>query len=198
MPGGLSARGEPGTLAGVKSSLARFLPLRCGLGFLAIALCLYPVAVRADEAAKLTIINEIFEVTHADTLIQQVYQQMETSQKAQLAGMEPFKDNPQLADKVWTRMYAFIGEHLSWNQLKPEMVKLYADNFTEEELAATLNFYKSPAGQAVMQKMPTIMNGAMTMTQQKMTALMPELQKIIIDTIESDTRTPAAPKTPES
>ncbi len=194
---GLSARGEPGTLAGVKSSLARFLP-RGGLGFLAVALCLCPVAARADEAAKLAIINEIFEVTHADALIQQVYQQMEAAQKAQLAGMEPFKDNPQLTDKVWTRMYAFIGEHLGWDQLKPGMVKLYADNFTEEELAATLSFYKSPAGQAVMQKMPAIMNGAMTMTQQKMTTLMPQLQKIIVETIEANDKPSATPKPPET
>ena len=165
----------------------RLRPFLCGFGMFAIVVSLTPEPVRADETSKVALINEMFEVTHADTLMQQTMKQMEAAQKAQFAKVEPFKSKPELADKIWTKMYALIADRLSWDKLKPEMIKLYADTFTEEELAAAVNFYKSPAGEAMMKKLPIVMNGAMTLTQQKMGDLMPDIQRIVREAMGEET-----------
>ncbi len=47
-----------------------------------------------------------------------------------------------------------------------------------DEIAALLEFYKSPAGQAFVDKMPIVLTKSMTLAQQVMTKSAPDMQQM--------------------
>ena len=171
-------------------------PLLLAGGLLVASVCCLTPAVRADDASKLTTINEMFAVMHVDTLMQQSMQQGIAAQRAQFDRLEPFKSNKAAADEIVTRMTALLTEKLSWDKIKPAMTKLYADNFTEEELAASLAFYKTPAGQAMLTKLPKVMGQSMTVVQQQMGDLTPEIRRIVGEVMAKYPTSKASPSAP--
>ncbi len=150
------------------------------IGWLLVVLaCCLPSASRADDASKAAVIDELFGVMHVDTLVQQSMRQGLTAQKSQFERSEPFKSNKAATDELVDRMATLLNDKMSWDKIKPAMTKLYADNFTEEELTAALTFYKSPAGQAMLTKLPVVMAGSMNIAQQQMGDLKPEVGRIV-------------------
>ena len=74
-----------------------------------------------------------------------------------------------------------ISHLMDWQKLKPEYIKLYADVFTEEEIEGIAAFYRTPAGHAMIEKMPALLSQSMALGQRRMAALMPEIQKTVED-----------------
>jgi hypothetical protein len=72
---------------------------------------------------------------------------------------------------------------VAWEKLEPDYTKLYTDAYTEQQLDDLLAFYKSPTGQAVVEKTPILLKESSALAQKRMTAVMPDLQKLIKDFI---------------
>jgi hypothetical protein len=51
----------------------------------------------------------------------------------------------------------WFNEDVKWAEIKPQLVKIYAHDFTEEELKTLLVFLQKPLGQKVMAKLPLVM-----------------------------------------
>jgi hypothetical protein len=100
------------------------------------------------------------------------------AQTASMAMIAQLKSNPELAPyqdifENWIRkIYAN-------NPLDKEMVRLYAETFSEPELRQLIAFYKTPVGQKALQKMPELMQKGMAIGQQLAQAHLPELQAAI-------------------
>lgn len=60
-----------------------------------------------------------------------------------------------------------------------DMATIYSEVFTEEELMGILDFYRSPAGVAMTEKMPQLMEKMMPAQQKMMMGLSPKLQSIM-------------------
>jgi hypothetical protein len=69
-----------------------------------------------------------------------------------------------------------MREEMSWATMKPLMVKIYADSFTQEELDGLIAFYESPAGRAFTQKMPVVMERSMALMQDRIGPLMQRME----------------------
>ena len=54
-------------------------------------------------------------------------------------------------------MLEFFGKHMSYESLKPEMLKIYSEAFTADELKEINEFYATGAGKKTIEKMPTLM-----------------------------------------
>ncbi len=139
---------------------------------------------RADEASKAATIEELFVVTKTDALLQQVMEQVRTMQKAQLEKMQLPSEAQGEANDLLEQIMTLVNERMGWSKLKPLYVKLYADSFTEEELRATLEFYRSPAGRAMLEKMPVLMANSMKMMQDQLGDLTPEISRVIREQTE--------------
>ena len=176
----------------MNTRLLRIRRLLCGGCLLVASACCLPPAATADDASKTAIINELFTVMHQDTVMQQSLRQGINAQRAQFEKIEPFKSNKAALDEVLDRMTKLLADKISWDKLKPAMTKLYADNFTEAELSASLAFYKTPAGQAMVTKLPVVMAGSMTIAQQQMGDLTPEIQRMMQEIMA---KYPSKPKT---
>ena len=76
------------------------------------------------------------------------------------------------------RMVALVQGEFAWEKLEPMYLRIYKESFTEEEVAGMLSFYKTPAGQAVIYKMPALMQKSMLEVQKMMFGFAPQIQKI--------------------
>ncbi|WP_345950101.1 MULTISPECIES: DUF2059 domain-containing protein [unclassified Mucilaginibacter] len=73
-------------------------------------------------------------------------------------------------------MLAFLTKYMNFNAMKPDLVTLYAQEFTETELKQITQFYLTPAGKKVNERLPALLQKGMALGQQKMQAHLPEFQ----------------------
>jgi hypothetical protein len=66
------------------------------------------------------------------------------------------QQNPLLAPYK-TVMIEFFNKHMSWESLKPEFIKIYAQAFSGDELREITDFYRTEVGSKTIKLMPTLM-----------------------------------------
>lgn len=61
-----------------------------------------------------------------------------------------------------------MHDEMSWAKMKPQYVRLYVETFDQDEVDGLLAFYATPAGQAMINKMPIVMPKMMGVMQDSM------------------------------
>lgn len=90
------------------------------------------------------------------------------------------KQAPQLA-ALREPMRKFFEKHLSYEVLKDDMVKMYMDEFTEQEVKDLVKFYQTPLGKKTADKMPILTAKGAQLGASKVEAAKGELQQMIRD-----------------
>jgi hypothetical protein len=135
-----------------------------------------PALALADEASKTAKIEEMMQITNMDRITAQMIEQIKTMLSSQLGSM-PAEARP-AADEMQQRMMKLLADRLNWDKAKPAYIKLYSETFTESEIDGIVGFYKSPPGQAMLSKMPVLMQKSMAVGQQLMGDVMPEIERM--------------------
>jgi len=166
------------------------------LALLALTLCL-PLAARADDATQHARAQELITVLKSQQMLGQLSTNLE--QQAHNAAMQIVGANatPEATARVQEfdkKVAGMVDAQLSWNAIGPEVVNIYAKTFTEEELTAILNFYKSPAGAAFVAKMPTVNTQLNQIAQPKLAALQSQVGQAFSE-FRSANAAPAGPPT---
>ncbi len=73
-------------------------------------------------------------------------------------------------------MLAVMRDELSWEKLEPMYIQIYQRSLTQEEVTGMVVFYKTQLGQAVIKKMPLVMQNAMAEMQKRMGPIMQRMQ----------------------
>ena len=118
------------------------------------------------QTTKTAKIEEMFRLTKAD--------QMQTQMMAQMSAMMKVPDTDSSR-----QIMEFISQKMGWDSMKPELIKLYDETYTEDEISGILMFYHSAPGQALLAKTPTLMANTMLLVQKRMAEMKPELDKMI-------------------
>ncbi len=141
---------------------------------------LFPVCALAAPPS-LESIERLFQLAEIDRMMDMMAAQ---SDQMMRAGMdEALRRNDatpemrQKAEATRARMSAVMREELSMAKLKPLIVQVYVETFTQEEVDGLIAFYESPAGRAMISKMPIVMNRTMGLLQQRMGPLMERMQR---------------------
>lgn len=138
-------------------------------------------AVMAAPATEGSI-KQLLTVMDAKKLVDGMRAQFEPlvdgASKQALQGKEPTPKQQKAIANMKTKMNALIQTELAWAKIEPVYIRLYKDTFTEEEVSGMLAFYKTPAGQAVIQKMPGLMQKTMGEMQNISIGMAPKMQKI--------------------
>ena len=134
-----------------------------------------PQAAAGDKMAK---IEEMFLLTKPDQMLQQMMQQMRAAQSAQLEKTNLPPEKKAQAEQAMQKISKVLEERLSWDKMKPIYTKIYDETFTSDELSGIVAFYKSPAGRAMVEKMPVLMSKAMAAVQLQMGDVMQQMQQI--------------------
>jgi len=150
---------------------------------LALVLIVAPLAY-ADEATKIAKVESLLSlmnVEHQQKQIMDQMTQMVMSQFKEQMAKEPHTSAAEMAkaEDRQKKLIALIADQTSWIKMKPVFVKAYADTFTESEIDAISAFYRTPAGQAMIEKLPVIVGKVMQAAQAQMADLMPQIEAII-------------------
>ena len=127
-------------------------------------------------------LKELFAVTQVQKLVDGIQAQgqsfMDKCVEQALEGKPPTAKQRQAIDNMKNKMVRVVQRELSWERLEPSYLRLYSESFTEEEVGGMLSFYKTPVGQAVINKMPTLMQKIMAEMPRMMNQVLPDIQKI--------------------
>ncbi|MFK7975328.1 MAG: DUF2059 domain-containing protein [Halioglobus sp.] len=76
-------------------------------------------------------------------------------------------------------MQDFFSKYMSYESLKPDMVKIYAEAFTANELKEINAFYETDTGKKTLEVMPTLMGQGGQLGAQRVQSNMGELREMI-------------------
>jgi len=143
-----------------------------------------PLCALAQETAVRPDIEELFTVMRMEKTMQNAMEQVKKMVPQMTANMmSKMSDMPADAAKKaqasQEKVMALIQEEMNWAKFKPMMAEVYAESLTPEEVKGITAFYKSPAGQAFLDKQPVIMQKSMVMQQKLMMDMMPKIQALL-------------------
>lgn len=126
-------------------------------------------AEETDFSRRLALAEEIAKISQSDQMLDQ-FSAAILSGQAQ--GMDIALQNTPLSDRQRTQIVEDISTIIS-EELTPaleeftaKIAPLMADVYTTEELEGLLAFYQSPAGQAMLEKQPLLMEKSMLIGQE--------------------------------
>lgn len=129
-------------------------------------------------ASKHDNIIELLQLMDMDDMINSAYDQMEGMLKGSAEQMGVTPQEQPIFDRYYQEMVVVMKETMGWKKMEPLILDLYERNFTEKEIADMLVFYRTDTGQALLAKMPAIMQESMQMSQQLMMQSLPEIQSL--------------------
>ena len=130
------------------------------------------MVVRSKLAAKL------LEVMEVGKMMNQSFDSIKKMQSAMTKNMVKNAKDQKLAIKNQHKIMDLMQKELSWETLKPEFEKLYAETYTAEELSGLIKFYNSPIGKKFIQKQPEMQRKSMLMMQKLLMQIMPKVQAL--------------------
>lgn len=152
--------------------------------FLVFNLAFSPT-MAADRPVSDASVKRLIEVTNSkkmlDGVMLQMDEMMKSSMKQAVAGQSFTPEQETVLVEMQGEMADLLKAELNWDALEPMFIEIYRKTFTQKEVDGMLSFYKSPAGQAVIAKMPLVMQNTMQAMQARMGALMPKIRQLSID-----------------
>ena len=146
------------------------------LGLITVVL-LHGLTVSAQELTKEAKIERIFARSNVGAMVDQLYAQFKEMTASYVPPGVTLEQRAR-AQEVEDKVMDVVKTRLSWNELRPQFVKIYSDTFSDEEISGLLAFYESPAGRAMMEKMPLVRSKTMAVAQAAMSEIMPEIERI--------------------
>ncbi|MDB6047285.1 MAG: hypothetical protein JWR17_31 [Pseudomonas sp.] len=147
----------------------------------AVALVCASGQVFADTASHNASAETFLKLAHADKLGTPVYMQVQQMFLQRFDESKAPESKKALLETYQAKANAALDQSIGWNKLKPDMVKLYTANFTEQELKDLVAFYQSPLGKKVLTKMPELTQQSAQLTQGKLEAAVPVVNKLLAD-----------------
>ena len=139
----------------------------------------------AHAAASVASVEKLLQVMKVEKQLDLMYTQtlpamqqgMRQALTQQVGAAEADKASQSIAPKV----NAVIREELSWAKLRPEFVQVYAETFSQAEIDAMIQFYSTPTGAGLVDKMPQVAQRSAMMMQKRMGPVMQRVMQVVKD-----------------
>jgi hypothetical protein len=132
----------------------------------------------ADEISRRAAAEELLSLTKVDQMIKPLFTQMQAMMEQQFAQMGVPEDLQPILKRHQERLFVVLEETLDLQTMKRDFVSIYVDTFTEDELKGVVAFYKTPVGQAFLDKMPLLMSRSMQASQKRMPDIFEKMKVI--------------------
>jgi hypothetical protein len=150
----------------------------------AIVLAVLNPVVYADEAPQKVIAEDLLQTMKVDQMTKPLFDQTRSMMEQQFTQMGASEDMKPILKKYLDKLFNVMEQSLSWQNLKEDMISIYVNVFSEDELKGMLAFYKSPVGQSVIGKMPAAMQQSMLLMQKRMPKLEEQIKKVTEELVE--------------
>jgi len=145
----------------------------------------FAVEPKPSEAS----VKELLAITGAAKVLDGIWVQMDGMMKTMITqarqGRTLTATQQAAVDEFRSQSMAVLREELTWTKLEPVYVRIYQDSLNQDEIDGMIAFYKTPAGQAVIRKVPVILQKTMTEMPGLMAPMMQKLQQLQKDILAS-------------
>ncbi|ENW78167.1 hypothetical protein F909_03853 [Acinetobacter sp. ANC 3929] len=126
-------------------------------------------------------VKELLKITKSEQFLGQMSQQINSMMHSSIEKItqgRKLTTKQELAVVNYTQeLGKIMQEELTWAKLEPEMIKIYAEEFSQEEIDGMIKFYKTPVGQSTIDKMPIVMQKSMQVGYKQMDAITPKIMQ---------------------
>ncbi|NCO51496.1 MAG: DUF2059 domain-containing protein [Deltaproteobacteria bacterium] len=148
-----------------------------------------PVLCTAAEPQSSRQLAEEFLMTNkVKEQVDLMYQKVEDIIFSQIEAIDISEEREKNLQALQKISRDLLYENLSWEKLKEEYIQLYTETFTREELAAIVDFSRSPLGQKMAEKSPILMQRSMEIGRARASAVMPKIQQSIQDYMKENVK----------
>ena len=156
-------------------------------GALSMALVAGPAS--ADSASHAAQAERFLELVNADRISVPVYAQVQQMFAERFAQTQAPESKRALLESYQTKADAALDKAIGWKQVKPDLIALYTDTFSEAELSRLNEFYDSELGKKMLTQLPQLNARSAQVTQAKLQEAVPQVNKLLADmTAELDTQ----------
>jgi hypothetical protein len=132
-------------------------------------------------------VKQLLEVAQSHKLVDSLISQMDNLMDQAIAqatkGQQVSSKVQNDIDRRRAELVGTMKELLDWKKLEPMYVRIYQKTFSQPEVDGMIAFYKSPAGEAVITKMPKAMQNTIDEMQGAMGPVMEKLQQMQRDVV---------------
>ena len=141
--------------------------------------CLFSVTAYAETPSSASI-EQLIDITDSK---QQYEQELQYSEQSYNDMMQQLIDSQKnyLAKKdqekfktLQKEMLALMMKESQWEHIKPTMIQIFQEVYTQEEVNSMIEYYKTPIGQSILKKMPLVTEKNNAFLQQQMEKFMPQ------------------------
>jgi len=151
-------------------------------------ICLLSTGAWAETKPTNASLEELLTISESQKLVDSMWPQIEgmmnNSAKQALGNTNLNSEQQKVLENANAKIAALFKEEFSFEKMKPMMINIYKESFSQDEVDGMIKFYKSKSGQAVIKKMPVVMQSTMVNVQSQMSAVIPKIQKIQQEAIE--------------
>jgi len=137
--------------------------------------------VLADAASHAEKTEKFLDLIQANKLTTPIYMQVQDMFAQRFEESKAPASKRSVLESYQARANAALDRAVGWDKIKPGMVKLYTDTFNEKEISELIDFYRSPLGRKVMEKMPALTMQSAQLTQRSLERAVPEVNKLLED-----------------
>lgn len=148
--------------------------------FLAVGLA--PMFAASAAQPTEASVKELLRLSHASHSVEMMKAQFTGMERGALQqalkGHEITPDVQKILEESSGKSSAIVNTALDWAKVEPVFVKVYQSTLTQKEVDGIVAFYKTPAGQAMVNKMPALMQQAGMGLRPELSAMMAKLRQL--------------------
>ena len=158
--------------------------MKAGCLALSLALCLLSggAAFANDAPPSDESLREMFRLAHTEETMNGMKPQLDaiitSSTKDVAQGQEITPERQAVMDRMREKLVAAYNETFSFQPLHLLLIRVYQATYTQDEVDGLIAFYKTPAGQALVNKSPLMAQNLMTEMQAAMRPLVQRIGQI--------------------
>ncbi|MDZ3822557.1 MAG: DUF2059 domain-containing protein [Pseudoxanthomonas sp.] len=154
--------------------------------WLAAALPVANATESAGRSPEMAAAVELLALMDMETMVagmqEQLHGMMRAQMQEQLRGSAADVDCPAVrtvVDSFAGDTARLIGQSLSGDAFLSEVAQVYVDVFTLDEIEAVAEFYRTPVGRKMLDKMPELMQRSMEISQRMVADMMPGIESLV-------------------
>ena len=139
-------------------------------------------AVASTESHRQAV-EEMLSISRVDKMIEPMMENVMSVMQQQMSQVEIPEDKKPIVEKYNQKIIETLRQEMRWERMKDDFVNLYLDVYTEEEIRGLTEFYKSPLGQKMLDKMPELMQASLQISQGLLQQTLPKIQQLSQDMV---------------
>ncbi len=126
-------------------------------------------------------IETLLGLTQAENNLNRMFDQLAPAMRSGVLNAMKVQSLTQAQEGIVARYTATyvksVKEQYGWSFVKPTIVQIYRETFTDEEINGQIAFYRSPAGEAAIKKTPLVAQKSALATQSHVNSLTPKINE---------------------